>query len=76
VFDKPIALFLEDEKGPLFQEFCADLEQARRKAQELANRQGLPVIIFSFVEARQVGRFKPKPKPVPALHRNGESQAV
>jgi len=62
---KPFAIFREYEKGPLFREFCSDLDEARRKAQEMADQEGLPFIVFSFVQPRQVGRFKPKPKETP-----------
>ena len=60
--DQPFALFVEDEKGPMFREFCSDMGEARRKAQDMADREGFPVLIFSFIETRQVGRFKPKRK--------------
>jgi hypothetical protein len=60
--ERPFAIFVEDRQGPLFKEFCADIAEARRKAQELADREGFPCLIFSFDKSRQVGRFKPKPK--------------
>jgi len=57
------AIFIEDGKGPLFREYCADLTEAKRRAEELAELEGLPFIVFSFQQARQVARFKPKPRP-------------
>lgn len=60
MFDRPFALFVEDEKGPLFREFCDNLDEARCKAQEMADREGFPFLIFSFLETRQVGRCKPR----------------
>jgi hypothetical protein len=60
--DQPFALFVEDEQGPLFREFCDNLEEAQRKAQDMADLEGFPFLIFSFVKSKEVGRFKPRPK--------------
>jgi hypothetical protein len=48
----PFALFIEDHKGPLFRECCDDLEEAKRKAQELADREGFPFFVFSLGKAK------------------------
>lgn len=56
----PFALFLEDDEGPLWRQDCGDLEEANRKGQELADREGLPCFIFSFKDCRQLGLFEPK----------------
>jgi hypothetical protein len=60
--EHPFTIFVEDRQGPLFNEFCADIAEARRKAQELADREGFPCLIFNFDKSRQVGQFRPKPK--------------
>jgi hypothetical protein len=59
----PFAIFVEDEKGPLFREYCADLTEAKRRTEELAELEGFPFIIFSFQQGRQVARVEPKPRP-------------
>jgi hypothetical protein len=58
-------VFAEEAKGPVLREFCADLHQAKRKAQEGADREGLTFLIFSFAESRQLGSFPPSPKKPP-----------
>jgi hypothetical protein len=55
------ALFIEDQYGPLFRQHQDDLAEARRKAQELADREGVRVFIFSFREARRLDTFEPRP---------------
>jgi hypothetical protein len=60
--DPQFALMVEDDEGPIFRDFWVDLEEARRKAQEAADRQGLPVLIFSFAETKIVARLEPRPK--------------
>lgn len=57
--DHPFALFADDENGPVFRHYCDDVEEARRRAQELAEREGCTFLVFSFKDRRQVGRFKP-----------------
>lgn len=57
---QPFALFIDNENGPLFRQHCDDLEDARRIAQELADSEGWPFLVFSFKDTRQVGRFKPR----------------
>jgi hypothetical protein len=59
--DHPFALFVEDRKGPLFRGYCDDLREANCKAQELADHEGFPFVVFSFTQARQLGRFEPRP---------------
>lgn len=56
----PFALFVEDQHGPLFRQYSEDLEEAERTAQELADREGFPFFIFSFNDAKPVGRFEPR----------------
>lgn len=54
------ALFVEDERGPLFRQSMEDLEEAKRTAQELADREGFPFFVFSFHDARRLFRFEPR----------------
>lgn len=53
-------LFVEDDRGPLFREYLEDLEEGKRTAQELADREGFPFFIFSLNEARRLCRFEPR----------------
>jgi hypothetical protein len=56
----PFALFLEDRNGPLWRQNCRDLEEAKRKGQELADSEGLPCFIFSYHDCRELSRFEPQ----------------
>jgi hypothetical protein len=58
--DRPLALFLEDDKGTVLRGYCSDVEEARRRAQELADREGYPFLVFRFPTCRQIARFKPR----------------
>ena len=51
---------MEDQYGPLFRQHQENLTEARRTAQELADREGVPVFIFSFQEARRLATFEPR----------------
>jgi hypothetical protein len=59
--DYPFTVFADDDKGPMFRDFCADLKEARRKAQQMADSERCPFMIFSFSENKQIGSFEPKP---------------
>lgn len=54
------ALFMEDQDGPLFRQHQPDLIEAKRCAQELADREGVRVFIFSFQDARRLDTFEPR----------------
>lgn len=56
----PFALFVEDQYGPLFRQSMDDLEEAARRAQQLADEEGFPFFVFSFADARRLGRFEPR----------------
>lgn len=60
--DRPIdefAVFAQDEKGPMWRAAAARLEEAKRLAQQLADREGIEFFVFSFRTAREVARFLP-----------------
>jgi hypothetical protein len=58
-----LAIFIQDEKGPLFREFCNDFKEGRRRAQELADRERFSFFLFSFKEMKEIARFEPNPEP-------------
>jgi hypothetical protein len=57
------ALLIVSDRGPIFREFCTDLDKAKRRGQELADLEKLPFLIFSFDRGRAIGRLQPKPSP-------------
>lgn len=52
-------VFVQDGKGPVFREFFADREQAKRKAEELAKTEGVDCFVYSFKTYTEVVRFRP-----------------
>ncbi len=58
-------LFVEDAVGPMFRQFSPTLQAARIKAHEIADRERFFVLIFGFVEGKQVDRISPAAKPLP-----------
>ncbi|HEV2498361.1 MAG TPA: hypothetical protein VGY31_02125 [Terriglobia bacterium] len=58
------ALFVKDDKGTLWRGFFNDLDEAKRKAQELADLEGFEFFVYDFKTASEIARFFPrKPKP-------------
>ena len=58
--DNPeFALFVHEEKGPFWRGFYSDLEEAKRRAQELANEEGFEFFIFRFKDKSEIARFFP-----------------
>jgi hypothetical protein len=60
-------LFIQDAKGPLWQESFADEREAQRKAEELARTEGLESFVYNLTTYTEVARF------FPASQRQGES---
>lgn len=58
--DHPFALFIQDQKGPLFRGYCDDLQEGSRQAQELADEEGFPFFIFCFRDSKNVATFEPR----------------
>lgn len=57
-------LFVQDDQGTLWRGFFNDLDEAKRKAQELADLEGFEFFIYDFKTASEITRFFPrKPKP-------------
>jgi hypothetical protein len=52
-------LFLQDKEGPLWRGFYADLDEAKRTAQKLANEEGFEFFIFSLKDFTEVARAFP-----------------
>lgn len=62
-YDHQFGLFIQDEKGPLWRGFFADLDAAKQTAQELANRENREFFVFNFKNFTEVARsFPPRPK--------------
>ncbi len=55
-------IFIQDGKGPLFKEFFADREEAKRKAEQLAQTEGVECFVYSFQTFKEVARFRPAPR--------------
>lgn len=58
--ENQFGLFSQDEKGPLWRAFFSDLEDAKRKAQKLADLEGLEFFIYDFELDGEVARFYPR----------------
>jgi len=54
------ALFRDDKQGPLWREFFDDLEDARRRGQQLAVAEGAEYFVFSLETNAEVARFLPR----------------
>lgn len=61
--DGEFAVFAQGDNGPEWRAFFGDLEAAKKKAQELASREGLELFVFSVKDASEVARLFPKPRP-------------
>jgi len=57
--DDIFGLFRYDDKGIHFREVVADVEEAKRRAQELATAEGFEFFVFSYKECREIARFFP-----------------
>ena len=60
--DQNFAVFVQDERGPLWRQSFPDAETARTKAKQLALDEGLECFVFSFVNCSEVARFFPQNK--------------
>ena len=61
--DRAFAVFAQGDSGPEWRAFFGDLDAAKRKAQELASKEGLELFVLSFKDASEVARFFPRPMP-------------
>ena len=52
-------LFIQDEEGPLWRGFFADLDEAKRTAQKLANEERFEFFVFSLKDFTEVARAFP-----------------
>jgi hypothetical protein len=65
VQDQQFAVFRQDEKGPLWQGFFTDLEEAKRHARKGADNEGLEFFVYSLADFSEIARFFPsRPKPI------------
>ena len=68
--DDEFAVAAQAEEGLVWRDVLLDFEAAKAKAQELANREGVEVFVFSTKDAREVARFHPMRPPE---HRGSEN---
>lgn len=54
-------VFSQGERGPMWRQCFVDLEDAKRRAQELATEEGLEFFVFSPKDSSEVVRFFPRP---------------
>jgi hypothetical protein len=57
--DHQYGLFVEDDEGLVFREYCTDLESAKRRGQRLADMEGMPSMIYTIKDYRELARFSP-----------------
>jgi hypothetical protein len=57
--DNKFALFEDDGKGPLWREFFANLDEAKRRAQQLADDKGHECFVFCLTKYSEVARSFP-----------------
>jgi len=61
--DQLFAVFVDDHDASLLCGLYADLQEAKGKAQQLADRESLPFFVFGFTEeVKQLRRFEPRTK--------------
>ncbi len=58
-YEHLFGLFIQDEEGPLLRDFYTDLDEAKRKAQELATNEGFEFFVFDFKDSSEIARFLP-----------------
>ncbi len=58
--DHQFGLFVQHENGSLWKGFFTDLEEAKRQAQELANRDALEYYVLNFRDFTEVARAFPR----------------
>lgn len=56
---KQFGVFKLLKSWPLYRDFFAGVEQARRRAQEVADAEGWEYLVVNFKEHREVARFYP-----------------
>ena len=66
--DHQFGLFIQDGKGPLWRGFFTDLDEARQKAERLANEEGAEFFVFNFKNFSEVARFFPDRKTPTGKH--------
>ena len=55
---KALAVFMEDEKGPVWKAYFDDIEEAKRQCQDLAQSTGLECFVYSFHTFTEIARFR------------------
>jgi len=58
-YDPEFGLFVQDEDGALWRGFFADLDEAKRTAQKLANEERFEFFVFSLKDFTEVARAFP-----------------
>ena len=57
--DEEFGLFIQDERGPAWRGTSTDLHDAERKAQEIANTEGVECFVYSFKKFKEIVRCYP-----------------
>jgi hypothetical protein len=52
-------VFMEDDEGPVFKEYCGELEEAKRRGQRVADIEGTPTVLFTIKGYTEIARFSP-----------------
>ncbi len=66
-----MAIFVEDDEGLVFREYCSDLKNGVRRGQHLADMEGLNSVIMTVKNYRELARFSPAARttaPPPLQH--------
>ncbi len=57
--DHRFGLFIEDDEGLVFREYCSNLENAKLRGQHLANMEGSPSFLYVIKGYKEVACFSP-----------------
>jgi hypothetical protein len=58
-----LALFMQDDKGPLWQAYFDDVDEAKRQCKELAQRTSVECFVYCFRTFTEIARCRPVPDP-------------
>ncbi len=57
MYEKKFGVFIRDGRGVLWRYFCDDLEEAERRAKEIATTEGVESIVFNLRNFLEVATF-------------------
>jgi len=77
IVDLQFGLYEEDERGRMWRASFAELDEAKRRGEQLAKDEGKDYVVYNFKSCREVARLCPaKSEPSPARsaeNRHGEN---